>query len=81
MEDSKQGILDVKLKYGPQHQKIINGIERVSRSGRRVYKGTTEVTRFRDGLGFSIISTNKGVMTDRDSIKEGVGGEILINVW
>ena len=80
-EDKRQGILTVKLKYGTNNERVINGIERVSKPGRRIYKSSTEIQRFRGGLVFSILSTNKGVMTDRDSMKNGVGGEVLINVW
>ena len=82
ISDSKiQGTLNVKLKYGPRNEKVINGIKRISKPGRRVFKNSGEIERFRSGLGFSIISTNEGVMTDRDSIKRGIGGEILLNVW
>ena len=80
-EDKAHVLLNVQLKYGSRNQKVINGIERVSRPGRRIYKKSTEISRFRNGLGFSIISTNRGVMTDRDSIKKGLGGEVLINIW
>lgn len=79
--DNKQGIVTVKLKYGSQNQRVINGIERVSKPGRRVYVKGKDIQKFRGGLGFSIISTNKGVLTDRDSIKLGLGGEVLINIW
>ncbi|OGL47737.1 MAG: 30S ribosomal protein S8 [Candidatus Schekmanbacteria bacterium RBG_13_48_7] len=80
-EDKSHVVLNVKLKYGSRNQKVINGIQRVSKPGRRIYKKGSEIRRFRNGLGFSIISTDRGVMTDRDSMKKGLGGEVLINIW
>jgi small subunit ribosomal protein S8 len=73
--------LRIALKYGPRGERVISGIERVSRPGRRVYTGRTEVPPVLGGLGVSILTTSQGVMTGRDAQKVGVGGEVLCNVW
>jgi len=69
------------LKYGPHGEKVISGIERISRPGRRVYLGVEEVPVVLGGLGTSILTTSRGVMTGRAARKAGVGGEVLCNVW
>lgn len=69
------------LKYGPHGERVITGIERVSRPGRRVYFGRDDVPRVLGGLGTSILTTSRGVMSGRDAAKAGVGGEVLCNVW
>jgi small subunit ribosomal protein S8 len=69
------------LKYGPQGEKLITGIERISRPGRRVYFGRDDVTDVLAGLGTSILTTSRGVMTGRAAVRAGVGGEVLCNVW
>jgi small subunit ribosomal protein S8 len=74
-------VLQVFLKYGPDGEKVIRHIERYSKPGRRVYQGYKEVRRVLDGLGIAILSTSKGVMSDRDAKKAKVGGEILCTVW
>jgi small subunit ribosomal protein S8 len=74
-------VLRIALKYGPKGETVISGLERVSRPGRRVYLGRTEVTKVMGGLGTSILTTSRGVMTGRDAIRAGVGGEVLCNVW
>lgn len=74
-------VLRIMLKYGPRGERVISGIERVSRPGRRVYTGRTEVPKVLGGLGTSILTTPQGVMTGRDAVKAGVGGEVLCNVW
>ncbi len=76
-----QAHLRVFLKYGPRGERIITGIERVSRPGRRVYFGREEVPDVLAGLGTSILTTSRGVMTGREAVKAGVGGEVLCNVW
>lgn len=73
--------LRLALKYGPRGERVISGIERVSRPGRRVYTGRDEVPRVLGGLGTSILTTSRGVMTGREALKVGVGGEVLCNVW
>src|ERR1700675_4292001 len=69
------------LKYGPHGEKVITGIERISRPGRRVYFGRDDVPEVLAGLGTSILTTSRGVMTGREAVKVGVGGEVLCNIW
>jgi len=69
------------LKYGPHGEKLITGVERISRPGRRVYFGRDDVPDVLAGLGTSILTTSRGVMTGRAAIKAGVGGEVLCNIW
>ncbi len=69
------------LKYGPHGEKLITGIERISRPGRRVYFGRDDVPDVLAGLGTSILTTSRGVMTGRAAVKAGVGGEVLCNIW
>lgn len=73
--------LQVFLKYGPDGERVIRHIERYSKPGRRVYQGYKDVRRVLDGLGIAILSTSKGVLSDRQARKEKVGGEILATVW
>ncbi len=74
-------MLRISLKYGPRGENVISGIERISRPGRRVYFGRHEVPPVLAGLGTSILTTSRGVMTGREAVKAGVGGEVLCNVW
>lgn len=74
-------VMRVFLKYGPTGEKVISGIERVSRPGRRVYAGRDGVPPVLGGLGVNILTTSQGVMTGRAAMRAGVGGEILCNVW
>ena len=76
-----QAHLRLVLKYGPRGERVITGIQRVSRPGRRVYFGRDAVPDVLAGLGTSILTTSRGVMTGRQAIKAGVGGEVLCNVW
>ena len=76
-----QALLRVFLKYGPRGERVITGLERVSRPGRRVYFGRDDVPDVLAGLGTSILTTSRGVMTGREAVKVGVGGEVLCNVW
>ena len=76
-----QGTLRVLLKYGPRGERVITGLERVSRPGRRVYFGRDDVPDVLAGLGTAILTTSRGVMTGREAVKAGVGGEVLCNVW
>jgi small subunit ribosomal protein S8 len=80
LDDGRQGVLRVYLKY-VDDKPVLHGIERVSRPGRRVYRGQDELPRVRNGLGIAILSTSRGLMTDRQSRTVGVGGEILAKVW
>jgi small subunit ribosomal protein S8 len=69
------------LKYGPHGEKLITGVQRISRPGRRVYFGKQDVPEVLGGLGTSILTTSRGVMTGRAAVKAGVGGEVLCNIW
>jgi small subunit ribosomal protein S8 len=69
------------LKYGPHGERLITGVQRISRPGRRVYFGKEDVPEVLGGLGTSILTTSRGVMTGRAAVKAGVGGEVLCNVW
>jgi small subunit ribosomal protein S8 len=69
------------LKYGPHGEKLITGVQRISRPGRRVYFGRADVPEVLAGLGTSILTTSRGVMTGREAVKAGVGGEVLCNIW
>lgn len=81
IEDGKQGIIRVDLKYGAENQKVISGIKRISKPGLRVHVKADEVPRVLGGLGIAVISTSKGIMTDKIARKEGVGGEVICYVW
>lgn len=74
-------VLWIDLKYGPEGEQVIRNIQRYSKPGRRVYQGYKDVKRVLDGLGIAILSTSKGVLSDRQAKKEKVGGEILCTVW
>ncbi len=74
-------IIRIFLKYGPHGERVISGIERISRPGRRVYFGRDDVPTVLGGLGTSILTTSRGVMSGREAVKAGVGGEVLCNVW
>jgi len=73
--------LRLALKYGPRGERVIAGVERISRPGRRVYFGRDDVPAVMAGLGTSILTTSRGVMTGRAAIRAGVGGEVLCNIW
>ena len=79
--ESPQASIRLFLKYGPRGENVISGLERVSRPGRRVYFGRADVPKVMGGLGTSILTTSRGVMTGRDAVKAGVGGEVLCNIW
>ena len=74
-------LIRLALKYGPRGENVISGLERVSRPGRRVYFGRNDVPKVMGGLGTSILTTSRGVMTGQDAVKAGVGGEVLCNIW
>ena len=80
-EDNKQGILTVFLKYGPNREKVITGIQRISRPGLRQYSKRKELPRVLGGLGIAIISTSKGIMSDKHARKAGLGGEVIAYIW
>jgi len=81
IEDGKQGIIRIALKYGPGKKKIIQGIRRVSKPGLRKYSTCEEMPSVLRGLGIAIVSTSKGIMTGKNAKKENVGGEVLAFVW
>ena len=80
-EDDKQNMLRVFLKYGPGMERVITDVQRVSRPGCRIYCAKNQIPRVYGGLGINILSTSRGVMTGKTAAREGVGGEILCNVW
>lgn len=80
IEDGKQGIIRIALKYAGK-QRVISGIKRVSKPGLRIYKSKEELPKVLKGLGVAIISTSKGIMSDKNARKENVGGEVLAFVW
>ena len=79
-EDGKVNIV-IKLKYGERKQSIINGIKRISKPGLRIYSGAENLPKVLNGLGIAIVSTNKGLMTDKQAREANVGGEVLAYVW
>ena len=81
IEDGKQGIIRITLKYGPNKSQIITGLRKVSKPGLRIYSGCEDMPKVMKGLGVAIVSTSKGVMTDKQARKENVGGEVLAFIW
>ncbi|MBV8147944.1 MAG: 30S ribosomal protein S8 [Candidatus Eremiobacteraeota bacterium] len=81
LSEGPQGTLRIALKYGPEKEKVITGLRRISRPGLRVYTGKTEIPRVLGGLGLVIISTPQGIMSGKRAKKVGVGGEVLAYVW
>lgn len=81
IEDGKQGVIRVTLKYGPNHEKVISGLKRVSKPGLRIYAGAEEMPRVLKGLGIAVVSTSKGIMTDKQARADHVGGEVLAFIW
>ncbi len=81
VEDNKQGVLRIFLKYGANEERVITGIKRISKPGLRVYAKADEVPRVLNGLGIAIVSTSKGVLSDKEARSQAVGGEVLAYVW
>ncbi len=81
VEDGKQGIIRIALKYAPGKQKVIHGLRRVSKPGLRIYSNCEDMPKVMNGLGIAIVSTSKGVMTDKKARLNNVGGEVLAFVW
>lgn len=81
IDDGKQGLLRVNLKYGPNGEKVIQKLQRESKPGRRVYRGVGELPRVLDGLGTAILSTSQGVMSDRRCRENHIGGELICTVY
>ena len=81
IEDSRQGLLRVALKYGTMGERVIQSLGRVSRGGRRVYRGYEDLPRVLDGLGVAVVSTSRGILSDRECREQKVGGEVLCTVY
>ena len=81
LDEGPQGVIRIKLKYGPNKEKVITGLRRISRPGLRVYTNKTEIPRVLGGLGLVIMSTSRGIMSGKRAKKEGCGGEVLAYVW
>ena len=81
VEDEKQGMMTITLKYGANKQKVISGLKRVSKPGLRIYSSKEDMPKVLKGMGIAIVSTSKGIMTDKEARKNNVGGEVLAFVW
>ena len=81
IEDGKQGMIRIYLKYGPDRERVITGLKRISKPGLRVYVKKDEVPKVLGGLGTAVVSTSKGLMTDKKARKEGLGGEVVCYIW
>ena len=81
IEDGKQGVIEIALKYGPNKSQVLLGLRRVSKPGLRIYTDCENMPKVMKGLGVAILSTSKGVMTDKDARKANVGGEVLAFIW
>jgi len=81
IEDNQQGTLRITLKYGPHNERVISGIRRVSKPGLRQYVKADDIPKVMSGLGISILSTSKGIITDREARRLHIGGEILCQAW
>ncbi len=80
-KDNKQGLIRLYLKYSPEKERVITGLKRISKPGLRVYVKNDELPKVLGGLGIAIISTSRGLMSDKDARKSGIGGEVLCYVW
>lgn len=81
IKDDAQGVIRITLKYGEKGSKVIDGLKRISKPGLKVYAGKEELPKVLNGLGIAIISTSKGLMTDKEAREAGVGGEVLAYIW
>ncbi len=81
IHDNRQGIIRVQLKYDAHRRAVISGMKRLSKPGQRVYVGSKEIPKVLNGMGITILSTSKGIVTDKQARKESVGGELLCAVW
>lgn len=81
IDDNKQGVIRIDLKYGENNEKVISGIKRISKPGLRVYVGSQDVPKVLGGLGIAVISTSKGMLTDKEARQNNVGGEVICYVW
>lgn len=81
IDDGKQGVIKIALKYGPNKSQVITGLRRVSKPGLRIYSNVEDMPKVMRGLGIAIVSTSKGIMTDKQARKDNVGGEVLAFIW
>ncbi|WP_186576156.1 30S ribosomal protein S8 [Aquibacillus kalidii] len=81
IEDSKQGVLRIFLKYGTNEERVITGLKRISKPGLRVYAKADELPKVLNGLGIAIVSTSKGVLSDKEAREQAIGGEVLAYIW
>lgn len=81
LEETAQGMILITLKYGQKKERVITGLKRISKPGLRVYAKADEVPKVLNGLGIAVISTSKGIMTDKEARKQGLGGEVLAYIW
>ncbi|WP_112179304.1 MULTISPECIES: 30S ribosomal protein S8 [Paraliobacillus] len=81
IEDSKQGVLRIFLKYSNSEQRVITGLKRISKPGLRVYAKSDEIPKVLNGLGIAIVSTSKGILSDKEAREQSIGGEVLAYVW
>ncbi|EFI41404.1 MULTISPECIES: 30S ribosomal protein S8 [Peptoniphilus] len=81
IEDDKQGIIRIDFKYGDNKERVISGIKRISKPGLRVYAQSSDIPKVLGGLGIAIVSTSKGILTDKEARANGVGGEVICYVW
>ena len=81
IEDGKQGVIRITLKYGANNEKVLSGLKRISKPGLRIYAGVDDMPKVLKGLGIAIVSTSKGIMTDKQARAQHIGGEVLAFVW
>ena len=81
LDETAQGMILITLKYGEKKERVISGLKRISKPGLRVYAKADEVPKVLNGLGIAVISTSKGIMTDKEARKQGLGGEVLAYIW
>lgn len=81
LDDGKQGVIEIALKFGPNKSQVITGLRRVSKPGLRIYTNCEEMPKVMRGLGVAVLSTSKGIMTDKDARKANIGGEVLAFIW
>lgn len=81
IDDGKQGVIRIFMKYGPNRRRVITGLKRISKPGLRVYTRKDRIPRVLGGLGIAIVSTSKGIMTDKEAREQGLGGEVICHVW
>ncbi|KHE72272.1 30S ribosomal protein S8 [Halobacillus sp. BBL2006] len=81
VEDKKQGVLRIFLKYGQNNERVITGVKRISKPGLRVYAKAEELPKVLNGLGVAVVSTSKGVLTDKEAREQAIGGEVLAYIW